>query len=83
MRKKGKIRLETTRLFIIHVKNAIFGGVCSQFWLSVRNSAFEVFLIEIQEEIHHFAGLGGGGGPHTTPTKLTNKISSEQTGRGS
>ena len=31
---------------------------------------FEVLLIEIQEEIHHFAGLGGGG---SKGTKIVNK----------
>ena len=39
---------------------------CSQFWLSVRKFGwvfaipFEVLSIEIQEEIHHFAGREGG-----------------------
>ena len=32
---------------------------------------FEVLLIEIQEKIHHFAGLGGGGG--LGGTKIVNK----------
>ena len=31
---------------------------------------FEVFLIEIQEEIHHFAGWEGGG---VKGTKIVNK----------
>ena len=38
----------------------VHNSVCSQFVEGVRNSV-ELLLIEIQEEIHHFAGLGGGG----------------------
>ena len=54
-----RYKFRNARLFIIlFVRN--FLGVCSQFWLSVRNFA-EVLLIEIQEEIHHFAVLGEGG----------------------
>ena len=48
----------SARLFIIlFVRN--FRRVCSQFRLSL----FEVFflLMQMQEEIHHFAGWEGGG----------------------
>ena len=51
--------VRNAHLFIIlFVRN--FWRLCSQF-LVVFAILFEVLLIEIEEEIHHFAGLGGGG----------------------
>ena len=46
------------------IRNArvfIFWRVCSQFLEGLFAILFEVLLIEIQEEIHHFAGWEGGG----------------------
>ena len=39
----------------------ILGGFVRSFWLSARNSVRGP-LIQIQDEMHHFAGLGGGKG---------------------
>ena len=55
---RSRANPETPLFIILFVRN--FRRVCSQFWLSVRNSVSGP-LIEIQEEIHHFAVLGGGG----------------------
>ena len=57
VRVNAVLLFRNARLFIIlFVRN--FRRVCSPFWLSVRN-LFDVLLIEIQEEVHHFAGWGG------------------------
>ena len=71
-RKKTKVTqkwltVRNARLFIICLF-AIFGGFVRNFgW--VFAILFEVLLIEIQEEIHHFAGWGGG----LRGTKVVNK----------
>ena len=67
--------LRNAHLFIIlFVRN--FRRACSQFWLSVRNSLWSFFL-EIQEEIHHFAGWEGGG---VKGRESCEQTSCEQTG---
>ena len=52
-----------------------FWRVCSQFWLSVRNSVHGPF-VEIQEEIHYFVGWEGGGlrGTNIVNRNYVNKL---------